>query len=106
MEDVTGMVESAGICLQDLWNTHFRGPTDDMSSCPPELQDLFEGIEARLFAALVMRHLDRLHWPERFRSEPLPFLVVAPSARSEARVGRNALIERRSTHVFFDPSAG
>lgn len=94
MEDVTGMVESAGTCLQDLWNAYFRGPTDDVSSCPPELQDLFEEIEARLFGALVLRHLGRLNWLERFRLEPLPFLVVAPLLQPEARL----LVNRRTPH--------
>jgi hypothetical protein len=91
MEDVTGMVERASGYLRGLWNGYFRGPTDDMLSCPAMLQDLFEEIEARLFGALVLRHLDRLAWLERFRREPLPFLSVVPEADPEARL----LVNRR-----------
>jgi hypothetical protein len=91
MEDVTGMVERAASCLRDLWNGHFRGPTDDMSSCPAVLQELFEEIEARLFGALVLRHLDRLAWLDRFAREPLPFLIVIPRADRDSHL----LVNRR-----------
>ncbi|MCI0409861.1 MAG: hypothetical protein L0191_15075 [Acidobacteria bacterium] len=91
MDDVTALVERACTSIRELWNTYFYAG-DGIACYPPEIQDLFEEIEVRLFGALVLSKLQRLASREKFRREPFPFLIVVP-ARDEVSL----LIHRPAT---------
>lgn len=100
MEDVTEFVDAAATCLRDIWNRYFYAGNDEMSSCPHEIQDLFEEIEVRLFGAVVLFKLDRLISITQYRVRPFPFLVVVP-----AQVQRPKLLVNRPSedgNWYFD----
>jgi hypothetical protein len=92
MEDITRALDATRACLRDLWDTYFYAG-DTITTYPAETRDLFEEIEVRVFGALVLQGLSRLASMDRYRVEPLPFLLVEPSLHP----GTPLLINRPSS---------